>query len=91
MKKRAFLEIVATGTVGIAGTALLAGCMAPRVGKRAGIKTEGEPYRCERCGHLTRSKTDITGERCPRCRARMLKRITEEEMAQYLAKESTAK
>ena len=91
MRKREILQIVTAGTVGIAGTAFLAGCMAPRVGKNVLDEQSGDPYRCERCGHLTRSKTDITGDRCPRCRALLMKQITEEEMAQYLAKESAAK
>lgn len=88
MKKRAFLRLMTAGTLAVVGASVLGGCMAPRVGKNVMDQQAGDPYRCGRCGHLTRSKTDITGERCPRCRARMLKRITEEQMTEYLKNEN---
>lgn len=85
MNKREFLKTLIVGGIGITCAALLGGCIAPRISYTAGDKAAGKPFRCEKCGHLTRSKTDITGDRCPRCRARMLRRITEAEMANYLA------
>lgn len=91
MNKREFLQMLTVGTAGIAGTALLNGCMLPRVGENVNNERAGDPYRCQRCGYLTRSRTDISGDRCPRCRARLLKRITEDEMAGYLAQEAAVK
>ncbi len=47
-------------------------------------KEDGAPWRCERCGKLLRSHEDMTDKRCPRCFAKKLKRITEEEMKTHL-------
>ena len=84
MKKREFNKAVVVGSVGIAGVTLLSGCMS-RVGKDAVDKEKGEPYRCGRCGYLTRSQTDLTGTRCPRCYSKKIAEISEEEMAKQLA------
>lgn len=83
MKKREFNKSLLVGSTGIAGMTLLSGCMS-QVGKDAVDKEKGEPYRCGRCGYLTRSKTDLTGTRCPRCYSMKIMKITEEEMERYL-------
>lgn len=88
MKKKEFLRLIVARTIGAASTVLMSGCMAPRIGENVWNKEAGDPYRCGRCGHLTRSKTDISGDRCPRCRARMQKRISEEQMTEYLKNET---
>jgi len=62
MRKREFFQILTAGTVGIAGTAFLAGCMAPRVGKNVLDEQSGDPYRCERCGHHRRSLSALPGK-----------------------------
>lgn len=85
MNCRFFIRMFLVGGICIAGSFFSSGCIAPRISETAWVKTAGSPYRCEKCGHLTRSETDITAERCPRCRARMMRKITEEEMANYLA------
>lgn len=88
MKKQEFLRTLIAGITGVVGVSFLAGCMAPRVSQSAWDKMAGDPYRCGRCGHLTRSKKDISGERCPRCHSKMLTRITEEKMVKYLKDEA---
>ncbi len=85
MKRRDFFRVILLGGICIAGAVFFSGCIAPRISDTAWVKTAGSPYRCEKCGHLTRSETDITAERCPRCRARMMRKITEKQMANYLA------
>jgi len=80
MKRHEFRNIL----LGAAGMSVLAGCMS-RIGKTAGDAEMGEPYRCGRCGYLTRSKTDLAGERCPRCYSRKFERISEEEMENQLS------
>ena len=79
MKRHEFRNIL----LGAVGMSVLAGCMS-RIGKTAGDMAMGEPYRCGRCGYLTRSKTDLTGERCPRCYSKKFERISEKEMNEYL-------
>lgn len=85
MNRRDFFRMLIAGGIGITGAVFLGGCIAPRISDTAWVKTAGSPYRCEKCGHLTRSETDITADRCPRCRARMMRKITEQQMANYLA------
>jgi phage FluMu protein Com len=46
-------------------------------------KENGPPWRCGRCGKLLRSHEDMTGKRCPRCFAKKLARISEEELQTY--------
>ena len=84
MNKREFQKTLVAGSVGIAGMVLLGGCVS-RISEDAWDKEKGEPYRCTKCGYLTRSKTDITDKRCPRCHAKKMVKISEEEMAKYLA------
>lgn len=79
MNKRTFL--LRAGLLSVATTMI--GCIS-RIEKTATDQTNGPPYQCGRCGYLTRSKTDISADRCPRCRARKLKRISEAEMAKAL-------
>ncbi|MEA2068109.1 MAG: hypothetical protein U9P12_02805 [Verrucomicrobiota bacterium] len=86
MKKRAFNKALLAGGVGFTGASLLAGCVS-RISEDARDKEKGEPYRCTKCGYLTRSKTDLTGTRCPRCHAKKMVKISEEEMAEYLAEQ----
>ncbi len=84
MNKRGFNKTLVAGSVGLAGMAVLGGCVS-RIGEDARDKEKGEPYRCTKCGYLTRSKTDLTGMRCPRCHAKKMVKISEEEMEKYLA------
>lgn len=86
MNKRKFNKILVAGGAGGMFTSLLGGCVS-RISAVASNKEAGEPYRCTKCGYLTRSKTDISHERCPRCHAKKMVRITEEEMAEYLKAE----
>jgi phage FluMu protein Com len=46
-------------------------------------KENGSPWRCGRCGKLLRSHEDMTGKRCPRCFAKKLAKISEEELQTY--------
>lgn len=85
MNKREFQKILVAGGVGIAGMAVLGGC-ASHISESARDKENGVPYRCAKCGHLTRSKTDLTDTRCPRCFAKKMVKISEEEMTKYLNK-----
>ena len=84
MNKREFQKIVVAGSVGLAGMAILSGCVA-RISEKASHQEMGEPYRCTKCGYLTRSKTDLSDTRCPRCHAKKMVKISEEDMASYLA------
>jgi len=84
MNKREFQKTLVAGSVGLAGMAVLGGCVS-RISEDARDKEKGAPYRCTKCGHLTRSKTDLTDTRCPRCFAKKMVEISEEEMAKYLA------
>lgn len=83
MTARNFLKLLMSGMVGVGSMSLLSGCIS-RISEQAKDKAQGEPYRCGKCGYLTRSETDISGDRCPRCRARKLAKISEEEMAEAL-------
>ena len=79
MKRRELWNVV----MGLTGLSLLAGCKS-RISKSAYDKSLGDPYRCSKCGHLIRSKTDMATKRCPRCYARRIVKISEEEMTGYL-------
>jgi DNA-directed RNA polymerase subunit RPC12/RpoP len=70
--------------VGLVGASLLGGCVS-KISDVAVDKEMGEPYRCTKCGYLTRSKTDLSDTRCPRCHVKKMVKISEEEMAKYLA------
>ena len=87
MNKREFNKTLLAGSVGLAGIALLGGC-ASKISAEATDKEKGEPYRCTKCGYLTRSKTDLSDTRCPRCHAKKMVKISEEEMAKYLAEDA---
>ena len=84
MNKREFQKTLVAGSVGLVGMAVLGGCVS-RISEEASDKEMGEPYRCTKCGYLTRSKTDLSDTRCPRCHAKKMVKISEEEMAGYLA------
>ncbi len=80
MDRRWFLKAV----LGIAGLVFIEGCRAPLVSKKVFDQSNGPPWRCENCGHLTRSVVDLTGTRCPRCGQKRLVRISEEQLQEYL-------
>ena len=86
MNKREFQKTLVAGSVGLAGMAVLGGCVS-RISEAASDKAMGEPYRCTKCGYLTRSKTDLADTRCPRCHAKKMVKISEEEMEKYLAEQ----
>ena len=85
MVRRQFLSSMGAALAG--ASALLAtvgGCVAPRVSPSVG-EQKLQAWRCEHCGHLTRSERDLTDTRCPRCfRKGVLKKITEKELQAYL-------
>ncbi len=69
MSRRNFLKNLLIAVSGVISFSLLAGgCLiAPLVSPK--IKEEkSQPWRCEFCGHLTRSEVDLTNNRCPRCK-----------------------
>ena len=86
MNRRGFVKSLLSGLLGMGVLAWVNGCMAPLIGATARDKNAGDPWQCMNCGHLTRSKEDLSGTRCPRCTRRMLQRISEEEMAEALKK-----
>jgi DNA-directed RNA polymerase subunit RPC12/RpoP len=79
------------GSAGLAvagGTALalgLGGCAAlvsPTV-----TAEKSQAWRCEDCGHLTRSDKDLSASRCPRChRKGVFTKISEAELQTFLKK-----
>lgn len=75
-------DILKTGA-GAASAVLLGGVMSS-CASQIGAKEAGSPWRCEKCGKLLRSHEDMSGKRCPRCFAKQLVQITEEELAAYL-------
>jgi DNA-directed RNA polymerase subunit RPC12/RpoP len=77
---------VLAGILGIGALISTSGCGAPLISATARDKSAGDPWQCMNCGHLTRTTEDLAGTRCPRCTQRMLKRITEEQMAAELKK-----
>lgn len=85
MTRRGLLKKALLGAAGIVGL-ICGGCMAPRVSPRVADKANGAPWRCEFCGHLTRSADDLTDTRCPRCGRKRLRRISEEEAQKLLEK-----
>lgn len=86
MNRRSFFKHLLSGIAGLGTLVFINSCMAPLISAAARDKSAGDPWQCQNCGHLTRSKEDLTGTRCPRCTQRMLKKITEEEMAAALKK-----
>ena len=89
MDRRGFLSSTLAGTLGIGGFVLVGGC-APRVSEKVFDKSNGQPWRCGNCGHLTRSDTDLTDVRCPRCGQKRFSRISEEELQDYLKSETVS-
>jgi len=85
MNKRRFQKVLLGGGVGFSFAALFSGCKS-RISETAHNKDEGDPYICGRCGYVTRSKTDMSEERCPRCYAQQFSRISEANMASQLEK-----
>jgi DNA-directed RNA polymerase subunit RPC12/RpoP len=85
MNRRGFIKML-SGMLGLGALALVSGCMAPLVSATARDKSAGDPWQCMNCGHLTRTTEDLTGTRCPRCKKRMLKKISEAQMAEALKK-----
>jgi len=83
MKRSEFRNIL----LGLVGLSVLTGCKS-RVGKSASDTSMGDPYKCSKCGYLTRSKADLTGKRCPRCYAKAMQKISENEMAAALKSET---
>ncbi len=86
MNRRGFIKSLLSGVLGMGALIFVNGCAAPLISATARDKSAGDPWQCMNCGHLTRTKEDLTGTRCPRCTLRMLKKITDEEMATALAK-----
>lgn len=86
MNRRGFLKRLISGFVGAGTLFFVNSCMAPLISATARDKSAGDPWQCMNCGHLTRSKEDLSGTRCPRCTKRMLRKITEAEMAEALKK-----
>ncbi len=84
MNRRGFFKTMLASTLGIAGLVLVKGCMAPLVSQKVFDQSNGQPWRCENCGHLTRSDTDLTDVRCPRCGKKQFSRISEEQLQEYL-------
>lgn len=82
MKRNEFSAVV----FGLLGLGTLSGCKS-RIGKSAYDADLGDPYKCDKCGHLIRSKEDLEGTRCPRCYAKAMKRISEEEAEKLLVAE----
>ena len=86
MNRRGFIKNLLSGILGLGALALVNGCMAPLISATARNKSAGDPWQCMNCGHLTRTTEDLSGTRCPRCTLRMLKQITEAQMAEALKK-----
>ncbi len=86
MTRRNFVKKIVSGMLGFFSLTAIQACMAPLISATARDKNAGDPWQCMNCGHLTRTREDLTGSRCPRCTQRMLKRISEEEMAAALKK-----
>lgn len=86
MERRKFIKNIFFSVLGLGGLFALNGCMSG-VSQTAEDKDAGDPYKCSLCGYLTRSKKDITQDRCPRCKTKNLKKITEKEMEKELGEE----
>ena len=78
MNRRGFIKRLLSGILGVGAVVFINGCMAPLISTTARDRDAGDPWQCMNCGHLTRSKEDLSGTPCPRCTRRMLERITEE-------------
>ncbi len=87
MTRRGFIYSLLSGILGLGALVFANGCMAPLISATARDKSAGDPWQCMNCGHLTRSKEDLSGTRCPRCAQRMLMKITEAQMAEALKKQ----
>jgi len=73
--------LAATAMGGVLATS---GCIAPQISPSV-LEKDSQPWRCEHCGHLTRSGEDISSSRCPRCkRKHKMKKITEAQLQEYL-------
>jgi DNA-directed RNA polymerase subunit RPC12/RpoP len=86
MNRRGFLKRLVAGMAGSGTLFFVNACIAPLISATARDKSAGDPWQCVNCGHLTRSKEDLSGTRCPRCTKRMLRKITEVEMVEALEK-----
>jgi len=82
MQRRSFFKTLAVGCAG--GMAWIQGCVS-RISKEARDPDQGDPWRCQTCGYLTRSSEDISGKWCPRCMTKRFKRVSEEEFEKWLA------
>lgn len=85
MDRRQFLSSMGVALAGSAAILVTAGgCIAPHISPSvSGQKSQA--WRCDNCGHLTRSDRDLTDTRCPRCfRTGFMKKITEKELQDYL-------
>jgi phage FluMu protein Com len=85
--RRQFLGSVGLAAAGGAALAVgLGGCMTPLVSPTVAAE-KAQAWRCEHCGHLTRSALDLAPTRCPKChRKGGLTRISEAELQAYLKK-----
>ena len=86
MNRRGFFKSVICAVAAGCAALVAGGCMAPLISATARDKSAGDPWQCMNCGHLTRSRADLAGTRCPRCTKRMLMKITETEMVDALKK-----
>ncbi|MFO7714261.1 hypothetical protein [Desulfosarcina sp.] len=86
MTRRVFIQRLMSGIMGMGALVWVNGCMAPLISAAARDKNAGDPWQCMNCGHLTRTREDLSGTRCPRCTQRMLKKISEAQMADALKK-----
>jgi len=86
MRRRNFYVFLFAIIIGLGFLFLQTGCVS-KVSRSALDKSKGTPYRCSNCGYLTRSKTSLTFRRCPRCYAKKMVKISEEDMEKLLKKE----
>lgn len=83
MNRRQFIKSVCVTLAGGAALVFSGGC-APRVSPVVS-EEKSQAWRCENCGHLTRSDEDLTDTRCPRCmRKGFMVRISEAQLRDYL-------
>ncbi len=87
MRRSSFLKVLMGIT---AGAFAAAGCVMRTIGVSITEKPKEQPWRCAKCGHLLRSNEDMSAERCPRCYAKKLGKITEAELQDYLKKDKEA-
>lgn len=86
MRRRDFLRMALGGIFAGGMVSFLSGCSG-KIDKNVYKKDKGSPWRCTSCGYITRSNKDLSNTRCPRCYSKALKKITEDELKQYLAEE----